>query len=152
MTLVSCLALRKLLFSKTKKASCMQHDKIRTVNGKASLVDRVPTSIMQTWCRYARLTEMKYECFKGHDPIGLQARANRQHHLRYDQRMKSNLSPETTPKQKVARRLGFPDSRAASTSMVSVFREPAAPPKKRMSAEDSSAAFWAAVFATNPGC
>src|SRR5271165_5940507 len=51
----------------------------------------------------------------------------------------------------MARRLGLPDSRAASTSIVSVFREPAAPPKKRMSADDSRTAFWAAVLGDQPG-
>src|ERR1039457_4018232 len=50
----------------------------------------------------------------------------------------------------IARRLGLPDSRTASTSIVSVFREPAAPPKKRMSAEDVSAAWWAAVLGDQP--
>src|SRR5271167_1469097 len=51
----------------------------------------------------------------------------------------------------IARRLGLPHSRAASTSIVSVFREPAAPPKKRMSAGDSSTDCWAAVLADQPG-
>src|SRR5271169_2527404 len=51
----------------------------------------------------------------------------------------------------IARRLGLPHSRAASTSIVSVFREPAAPPKKRMSADDSRTASWAAVLEDQPG-
>src|SRR5215467_4309190 len=46
----------------------------------------------------------------------------------------------------MARRFGLLDSRAASTNIVSVFNEPAAPPKKRMSAVDSRAAFCAAVL------
>ena len=45
----------------------------------------------------------------------------------------------------MARRLGFSCSCTASINMVSVFREPAEPPKSRMSASESSAAFCAAV-------
>ncbi len=48
--------------------------------------------------------------------------------------------------------IGFDESTFHSeSSMVSIFREPATPPKKRVSAEDSSAIFWAAVFVDQPG-
>src|SRR5712691_6121833 len=51
----------------------------------------------------------------------------------------------------MARKLGFADSRAASTNKVSVFKEPAAPPKKRISAFDLSATCCAALFGDHPG-
>src|SRR5215471_9085342 len=51
----------------------------------------------------------------------------------------------------MARRFGLLPSRAASTSIVSVLREPAAPPKNKMSAVDSRADCCAAVLGAQPG-
>src|SRR5215467_2942501 len=51
----------------------------------------------------------------------------------------------------MARRFGLLPSRAASTSIVSVLSEPAAPPKNKMSAVDSRADCCAAVLGAQPG-
>jgi hypothetical protein len=49
----------------------------------------------------------------------------------------------------IAFRLGLSVSRTASISRVSVFRDPAAPPKSRISAELFRALIWAVVFGSH---